>query len=173
MAALTTTKWVLLDYRGVQRLLGSRSHGDTAAATQFASRQNIMPLSGGLLVGEDGADERGARPSNNAPDSFHLARQNKDGSSDYHGWPDRYGFLPTSQRVFNPVGGPGDDLCVPDPTNPPSMCTAGSLAQILAENVPIHDVLAFPPQQITSPLAIEAAACHVHVSDPIETDCET
>jgi hypothetical protein len=124
-------------------------------AIRFAPEEHA--LSGGLLVGEDGADERGARPSNNAPDAFHLARKNKDGSPDYHGWPDRYGFLLTSQRVFNPVGGPGDDLCVPDPTNPPSMCTPASLAKILSEDVPIRDVLAFPPQQITSPLAIEAA----------------
>jgi len=115
------------------------------------------PLAGGLLVGEDGADERGARPSNNAPDSLQLANQNADGTPDYHGWPDRYGFLPTSQAVFNPVGGPGDDLCVPDPANPPSTCTPASLAQILKEDVPIRDVLASPPQQITSPLAIEAA----------------
>jgi glucose/arabinose dehydrogenase len=123
-------------------------------AIRFAPEDHA--LSGGLLVGEDGADERGARPSNNAPDSLQLARQNKDGSPDYHGWPDRYGFLPTSQAVFNPVGGPGDDLCVPA-ANPPSNCTPASLARILAENVPIRDVLAFPPQPITSPLAIEAA----------------
>jgi hypothetical protein len=58
--------------------------------------------------------------------------------------------------VFNPVGGPGDDLCVPA-NNPPSMCTPASLATILSEDRPIRDVLAFPPQQITSPLAIEAA----------------
>jgi glucose/arabinose dehydrogenase len=115
------------------------------------------PLKGGLLVGEDGADERGARPSNNAPDMLQLAQQNADGTPDYHGWPDRYGFLPSSQAVFNPVGGPGDDLCVPDPTNPPSMCTPASLATILKEDVPIRDVLKFPPQQITSPLALEAA----------------
>jgi hypothetical protein len=114
-------------------------------------------LQGGLLVGEDGADERGARPSNNAPDSLQLARQNPDGSPDYHGWPDRYGFLPTSQAVFNPLGGPSDDLCVADPANPPSLCTPASLAQILKEDVPIRDVLAGPPQQITSPLAIEGA----------------
>lgn len=25
---------------------------------------------------------------------------------DYHGWPDRLGFLPSSQAVFNPIGGP-------------------------------------------------------------------
>jgi glucose/arabinose dehydrogenase len=124
-------------------------------AIRFAPEDH--PLDGGLIVGEDGADERGARPSNNAPDNLHIARQNKDGSPDFHGWPDRYGFLPANQRVFNPVGGPGDDLCVADPTNPPSMCTPASLAKILAEDAPIRDVLAFPPQPITAPIAIEAA----------------
>ena len=114
-------------------------------------------LSGGLLAGEDGADERGARPSNGAPESLSIARQNPDGSPDYHGWPDRYGFLPTSQAVFNPFGGPSDDLCVPDPTNPPTLCTPASLALIQKEDVPIRDVLAFAPQSITSPIAIEAA----------------
>jgi hypothetical protein len=115
------------------------------------------PLAGALLVGGDGADERGARPSSGAPEELSIDAQNPDGSPNYHGWPDRYGFLPSSQAVFNPVGGPGDDLCVPDPKNLPSMCTAASLQQILAKDVPIRDVLAFPPQQITSPLAIEAA----------------
>jgi hypothetical protein len=124
-------------------------------AIRFAPEDHA--LKGGLLVGEDGADERGARPSNHAPDSLQLAQQNPDGTPDYHGWPDRYGFLPSDQAVFNPVGGPGDDLCVPDPANPPSLCTPASLAKILSEDVPIADVLAFPPQQITSPLAIEAA----------------
>jgi hypothetical protein len=114
-------------------------------------------LRGGLLVGEDGADERGARPSNNAPDNIQLASQNPDGTPDYHGWPDQYGFLSSSQAVFNPVGGPGDDLCVPDPSNLPSMCTPASLAQILSEDVPLRPVLAFPPQEITDPLATEAA----------------
>ncbi len=99
------------------------------------------PLFGGLLVGMDGADERGARPSNNAPEELHLARQNTDGTPDYHGWPDRYGGIPTSQRVYNPEGGTSDDDCSP----PGPQC------------VPIRDVLAFPPQQITSPLAIEGA----------------
>ena len=114
-------------------------------------------LQGGLLVGEDGADERGARPSNNAPDNLQLAKQNPDGSPDYHGWPDQYGFLPAFDAVYNPIGGPGDDLCVPDPSNPPSMCSPASLAQILKEDVPIREVLAFPPQPITDPLATEAA----------------
>src|SRR5205823_5720259 len=124
-------------------------------ALRFAPQRHA--LLGGLLVGEDGPDERGARPSNNAPDSLQLARQNADGTPDYHGWPDRFGFLPSDQAVFNPIGGPGDDLCVPDPSNPPSMCTPASLALILKEDVPIRDVLAFPPQQIASPLAIDAA----------------
>jgi hypothetical protein len=114
------------------------------------------PLAGGLLVGEDGPDERGARPTNNAPDNFHLARQNADGSPDFHGWPDRFGFLASSQAVFNPVGGPSDDLCVFDPTGP-NKCTPDSLAAILSEDVPIRDVLAGPPQPVTAPLAIEAA----------------
>src|SRR6516165_8707691 len=124
-------------------------------AIRFAP--NNHPLAGQLLVGEDGPDERGARPSNNAPDNLHLAQQNSDGSPDYHGWPDRFGFLPSSQAVFNPVGGPGDDLCVPDPTNPPSMCTPASLAMILSKDVPIRHVLICPPHHITSPLALEAA----------------
>jgi hypothetical protein len=124
-------------------------------AIRFAPEDH--PLKGGMLVGEDGPDERGARPSNNAPDALHLAQMNKDGTPDYHGWPDRFGFLAANQRVYNPVGGPADDLCISDPTNPPSMCTPASLAKILAEDVPIRDVLAFPPQPITSPLAIEAA----------------
>jgi hypothetical protein len=115
------------------------------------------PLRGQMLVGEDGPDERGARPTNNAPDNLQIARQNPDGTPDYHGWPDRFGFLPSSQAVFNPICGPSDDLCVFDASNPPSLCTPASLAQLLSEDVPIHDVLAFPPQKITSPLAIEAA----------------
>jgi hypothetical protein len=114
-------------------------------------------LGGDLLVGEDGADERGARPSNNAPDNIQIARQADDGGPDYHGWPDQYGFLPSSQAVFNPVGGPGDDLCVPDPTNLPSTCSAASLKTLLAEDVPIMDVLAAPPLEITSPIATEGA----------------
>jgi len=121
-------------------------------ALRFAP--NNHPLNGGLLVGEDGADERGARPSQNAPDSFHLAQQNKDGSPDYHGWPDRYGFLPTTQAVFNPVGGPGDDLCSGPPISPPF---PACIPLVVATDAPIKDVLAFPPQPITSPLAIEAA----------------
>jgi glucose/arabinose dehydrogenase len=115
------------------------------------------PLAGQLLVGEDGADERGARPSNGAPEVFSLDYQNPDGTPVYHGWPDRYGFLAASQAVFNPIGGASDDLCVFDASNPPSFCTAASLANILKYDVPIADVLAFPPAPITAPVALEAA----------------
>jgi len=96
-------------------------------------------LKGGLFVTENGEDERGARPTNNAPDRLHLAQQNRDGSPDYHGWPDRFGFLDSTQAVFNPVGGPGDD-------NP---------AAVVGK--PVQHVLAFPPQPITAPLALEPA----------------
>lgn len=113
-------------------------------------------LGGEMLVGENGADERGARPSNNAPDNLHVARKADDGGPDYHGWPDRYGFLSTSLAVYNPIGGPGDDLCVPDPTNLPSTCSAASLKTILSEDVPLKDVLAAPPQDVTAPIASEA-----------------
>ncbi|MEA2736928.1 MAG: hypothetical protein QOH05_235 [Acetobacteraceae bacterium] len=124
-------------------------------AIRFAPKNHA--LAGELLVGEDGADERGARPSNNAPDNIQLARKADDGGPDYHGWPDQYGFVSSSQAIYNPVGGPGDDLCVPDPTNLPSTCTAASLAMILSEDVPLADVLAAPPQDITLPIATEAA----------------
>jgi len=110
------------------------------------------PLAGNLLVGEDGADERGARPSNNAPEVLSVDQQNPDGTPVYHGWPDRYGFLSTTQAVFNPVGGANDDVC------PPPFSQATCLANLQAAGaIPIADVLAFPPQQITAPLAIEAA----------------
>jgi glucose/arabinose dehydrogenase len=115
------------------------------------------PLVGGILAGMDGADERGARPSNNAPEEIHLGRQNPDGSPDYHGWPDRYGGLPTTAAVYNPIGGTSDDLCVPDPSNPPSLCTPASLQEILTEDVPVAPVLAGPPQQITGPIGLDAA----------------
>jgi glucose/arabinose dehydrogenase len=96
-------------------------------------------LKGGLFVTENGEDERGARPTNNAPDRLQLAQLNPDGTPDYHGWPDRFGFLDSTQAVFNPVGGPGDD----DPA--------------AAVGKPVKPILAFPPQPITAPLALEPA----------------
>jgi hypothetical protein len=122
---------------------------------RFAPKDHA--LKGGLFVTENGEDERGARPTNNSPDRLQLAQQNPDGSPDYHGWPDRFGFLESTQALFNPIGGPGDDLCVPDPSNPPSLCTPASLAQILTLDVPVKPILAFPPQPITAPLALEPA----------------
>lgn len=124
-------------------------------AIRFAPQDH--PLHGQLLVGEDGADERGARPSNGAPEVISVDFQNPDGTPVFHGWPDRYGFLASSNAVFNPVGGASDDLCVFDPTNPPSFCTPASLTAILTEDVPIRDVFAFPPAPIVAPLALEAA----------------
>jgi glucose/arabinose dehydrogenase len=109
-------------------------------------------LSGGLFVTENGEDERGARPVNNAPDRLAIARQNPDGSPDYHGWPDRFGFLDSTQAVFNPVGGPGDDLCAAS-LLPFPMC----IALVLANDVPVKPVLDHPPQAITAPLALEPA----------------
>jgi hypothetical protein len=109
-------------------------------------------LKGGLLVTENGEDERGARPTNNAPDRLALAQQNPDGSPDYHGWPDRFGFLESTQAVFNPVGGPGDDLC--SPPNPPF---PACIPLVLANDVPVKPVLDHPPQAITAPLALEPA----------------
>jgi glucose/arabinose dehydrogenase len=100
---------------------------------------SYLPFGGGLLVTENGEDERGARPANNAPDRLQLARKNPDGSPDYHGWPDRFGFLDSTQAVFNPIGGPGDDCAA---------CAVGR---------PVLPVLDFPPQPITAPLALEPA----------------
>ena len=98
------------------------------------------PLQGGLFVTENGEDERGARPTNNAPDRLQLARMNRDGTPDYHGWPDRFGDLDSTQAIFNPKGGPGDDL---------------PAAAVLAMDVPVRHVLAFLPQPPIGPLAIE------------------
>jgi glucose/arabinose dehydrogenase len=115
------------------------------------------PLKGGLFVTENGEDERGARPANNAPDRLALAQQNPDGSPDYHGWPDRFGFLESTQALFSPVGGPGDDLC--SPPIPPNLSFPACIPKVTALNppgaVPVMAVLAFPPQPITAPLAIE------------------
>jgi hypothetical protein len=104
---------------------------------RFAPKDHA--LQGGLFVTENGEDERGARPVNFSPDRLVLAQQNPDGSPDYHGWPDRFGFLESTQAVFNPVGGPGDD-------NPAA-----------AVGKPVLPVLAFPPQPITAPIALEPA----------------
>ncbi len=93
------------------------------------------PLNGALLVTENGEDERGARPTNNSPDRLQVTR----GGLDYHGWPDRFGFLDSTQAIFKPVGGPADD-CVP--------CAKGHT---------VSPLLTFAPQPPIAPLAIEPA----------------
>jgi hypothetical protein len=87
-------------------------------AIRFAADDH--PPAGKLLVGEDGPDERGSRPSNGAPEVLSVDYQDPAGTPVYHGWPDRFGFLASSQAVFNRSAESSDDLCVFDPTNPPS-----------------------------------------------------
>jgi hypothetical protein len=96
-------------------------------------------LEGKLFVTENGEDERGARPTNNAPDRLQIAQQHRDGRPDYHGWPDRFGFLDSTQAVFNPVGGPGDD----------------NAAAVVGK--PVLPVLDHFPQPPVAPLALEPA----------------
>jgi len=119
-------------------------------AIRFAPRDHA--LSGGLLVGENGEDERGSRPTNSSPDRLQLAQMNPDGTPDYHGWPDQFGFLASTQRTFDPVGGPADDLC-----NAPAMPTfdaAACAAAVQAKDIPVKPVLAYPPQTPKAPVSI-------------------
>ncbi len=90
-------------------------------------------LAGALLVTENGEDERGARPTNQSPDRLQVTR----GGLDYHGWPDRFGFLNSTQAIFTPIGGPADDC---------EACAAGK---------PVLPTLLFPPQPPVAPLGIE------------------
>jgi hypothetical protein len=115
-------------------------------------------LQGGLFVTENGEDERGARPTNNAPDRLQLARMNRNGTPDFHGWPDRFGFLDSTQAVFNPQGGPGDDLCGPIAGSPGNATTFPACKPVVqGEDSPVRHVLAFPPQPPVAPLALEPA----------------
>ncbi len=98
------------------------------------------PLKGEMMISENGEDERGARPTNNSPDRLAIARQNPDGTPEYHGWPDRFGFLDSTQSVFNPRTG-GD--------------ASGTAKEDLIKNKPVRPVFAFFPQQPVAPLAIE------------------
>jgi glucose/arabinose dehydrogenase len=106
---------------------------------------NDHPLKGSLFVTENGEDERGARPANNAPDRLQItdALENAvHGTLDFHGWPDRFGFLNSTQAIFKPVGGPADD----NPAGPGSPV-----------GKPVPPLLKFPPQPPIAPLAIEPA----------------
>jgi glucose/arabinose dehydrogenase len=105
------------------------------------------PLRGGLFITENGEDLRGARPVNNAPDRLQVARQTTEGTPDYHGWPDQFGFLDSTQRVFDPVPAPAED----DP------------AAVVGK--PVQRVLAFPPQLPVGPLALDPADAAVVGND--------
>ncbi|HJX19369.1 MAG TPA: hypothetical protein VJ454_00155, partial [Steroidobacteraceae bacterium] len=100
------------------------------------------PLQGELMISENGEDERGARPTNGAPDRLAIVRQNPDGTPEWHGWPDRFGFLDSTQSVFNPRTG-GD--------------ASGTSKEGLIKDKPVRPVLAFFPQQAVAPLALEPA----------------
>ena len=100
------------------------------------------PLKGQLMISENGEDERGARPTNGAPDRLAIVRQNPNGTPEWHGWPDRFGFLDSTQSVFNPRTG-GD--------------ASGTSKEGLIKDKPVRPVLAFFPQQPVAPLALEPA----------------
>lgn len=104
-------------------------------------------LGGALLVGENGEDERGARPTNNSPDRLQLAQMNPDGTPDYHGWPDQFGFLASTQRAFDPIGGPSDDLCA-------GLSASQCAATVQAQDVPVKSVLDHSPQTPVLPLSL-------------------
>ncbi len=112
------------------------------------------PLQGKLFVTENGEDERGSRPTNFAPDRLAVSQMNPDGTPDFHGWPDQFGSLDSQQAVFNPQGGPGDDECGP-PSVPGSF--PACIPVVKANHTPVRHVLAFPPQPVIAPLALEPA----------------
>jgi hypothetical protein len=108
-----------------------------------------------LFITENGEDERGARPTNNAPDRLQCGKMRLDGSPDWHGWPDRFGFLDSESATFNPIGGPADDVCGPPlmPIFNQTQCTAN----VAARSTPVRHVLNGPPfgQTAVNPLALE------------------
>ena len=115
-------------------------------------------LKGGLFVTENGEDERGARPVGNAPDRLAVARMNPDGTPDYHGWPDRFGYLDSTQFIFNPKGGPADDLCGADAAHPGSATTFPACKPVVvALDAPVRPVLDHFPQPPVAPIALEPA----------------
>lgn len=97
------------------------------------------PINGGLLVSENGEDRRGPRPVLNAPDRLHVVPKTVTrGGLDFHGFPDQFGFLDSTQRIFIPDAGGGD--------NPAA--TAGQT---------VRHLLLVPPQRPVAPLAIMPA----------------
>jgi hypothetical protein len=98
----------------------------------FASKDH--PLKGALVVSERAEEERGARPVFHAPDRIHTTQ----GGPDYHGWPDRFGFLSSREFLFLPYGGAADDY--PE----------------AVKGREVEPVLLFPPQPPVSPRIIKA-----------------
>jgi glucose/arabinose dehydrogenase len=75
---------------------------------RFAPDHHV--LDGGLLVSENGEDQRGPRPVLNAPDRLHVVpKKVTRGGLDFHGWPDLFGFLDSTQSLFIPDTGGGDN----------------------------------------------------------------
>ena len=108
-----------------------------------------------LFITENGEDERGARPTNNAPDRLQCGKMNLDGSPDWHGWPDAFGGVDSTSAIFNPAGGPADDVCGPPLL--PIFDEAQCAANVAARSTPVKHVLAAPPQPAVPPLALEPA----------------
>src|SRR5262245_54397498 len=102
---------------------------------RFAPDDHV--LRGGLLVSENGEDQRGPRPVLNAPDRLHVVAKEvtTSGGLDFHGWPDLFGFLDSTQRLFIPDTGGGD--------NP-----AASAGQT------VRHLLQVPPQRPIAPIAL-------------------
>jgi hypothetical protein len=121
---------------------------------QFAPADH--PLGGGLFVTVNGEDERGARPTNNAPDRLDLVPQavingvSSGGRPDWHGWPDWFGGMDSEDPRFLPIGGPADDLAKCDARG-----TNCDFSQVMGKDRPVRHVLASPPSTPVVTLALE------------------
>src|SRR6516165_10772818 len=119
---------------------------------RFAFRRVVIRWTGGSLPGWTALTSEAIGPPTMPRMKFILVAKTLTALQTITGWPDRYGGRPTSQAVFNPIGGPSDDLC------PAPFDQAACVAALTAGGaIPTRDVLVGPPQQITGPLANEAA----------------
>jgi len=123
-------------------------------AIRFAPHHHA--LKGRLLVGEDGADDVAPGPPTMSRTTCKSPTRTRTAA--------RTTMVgPTNSASCRPITRLQPDRRArrrslrTGPNQPASMCTPASLQQILSEDVPIRNVLASPPQPITSPLAIEAA----------------
>src|SRR5262245_21378826 len=111
----------------------------TPFGLRFASDHHV--LDGGLLVSENGEDQRGPRPVLNAPDRLHVVPEKVTrGGLDFHGWPDIFGFLDSTQGVFIPDTGGGDNPTGPGGT---AFKTVQHLLQVLPQR-PIAPIAILP-----------------------------